>query len=259
MIRIKLSYFDLLTPDPVYVSGIGKIKPIKLKELSEVSYQTYQMYISLLFFDIKQYFDSQDQSSAFVEQRDFYYSLSEEDKTKYTVFDFFITNPSYNLFIQKCLAFFISGDVSFHQKSLSYLVQENETIVGTISRDNWSDVCDLILQRQYRSKSNELEDASKAKNKRALKILNKLKKGAQTAKGNDENRDYEIPNLISALASKSYNLNISNIWEITVFQLYDQFQRQQLNSVYDIQSTSASVWGTKENKFDINQWFKSLN
>lgn len=259
MISIKLSYFDLLSPDPIYISGIGKIKPIRLKEISEITFRTYQMYLSLLFFDINQYFDSQDSSILFLEQRDYYAALDEEEKVRYNVFDFFITNPSYNLFIQKCLAFFISGDVSFDQKSLSYLIQENETVVGTITRDNWSDVCDLILQRQYRPKSNEQEDASRAKNKRALEILNKLKKGTQASKGSGENRDYEIPNLVSALASKSYNLNISDIWEITVFQLYDQFQRQQLNSVYEIQSTTASVWGTKENKFDINQWFKSLN
>ena len=121
-------------------------------------------------------------------------------------------------------------------------------------------MCELILQRQCCSVSHELEDASKAKNKKALQILNKLKDGAKQASYSaKQNQDHEFPNLISALAAKSNNLNIVNIWNITVFQFHDQFKRQQLNAVYDFQSTTASVWGTKENKFDLNQWFKNIN
>ena len=69
----------------------------------------------------------------------------------------------------------------------------------------------------------------------------------------------ELGNIISAVANKSQSLNILNIWDLTVYQLWDCFSRLSNNSIYDIQSMSVAAWGNKDNYFDATAWFKRID
>ena len=44
---------------------------------------------------------------------------------------------------------------------------------------------------------------------------------------------------------------------MTVFQLYDSFNRLQQNKMYDIDSTRVSVWGDEKKTFDFGLWYKN--
>ena len=53
-----------------------------------------------------------------------------------------------------------------------------------------------------------------------------------TAAGEGEAGGCELPNLISALCVQHNSINMCNVWDLTVYQLYDQFLRQSyLNQV----------------------------
>ena len=65
--------------------------------------------------------------------------------------------------------------------------------------------------------------------------------------------------MISSISAHSKTLNILNIWDLTIFQLYDQFARMRNDDLYMMNSTSVSVWGDKENKFDDTIWFSIIN
>lgn len=67
-----------------------------------------------------------------------------------------------------------------------------------------------------------------------------------------------LPNVISSVAAKSLNLNIYNIWDITLFQLYDQFYRLQNNDAHSINSMRVAAWGDKKNTFDYALWHKNM-
>ena len=73
-----------------------------------------------------------------------------------------------------------------------------------------------------------------------------------------EDKKLELANLISALASHSMSLNMSNIWNLTIYQLYDQFERQQIEDSYRSSLRSVSIWGDKDNKFDNTLWFTHI-
>ena len=79
----------------------------------------------------------------------------------------------------------------------------------------------------------------------------------QAKKKNDEKLD--IANIISSLSSHHSTLNIVNIWDITVYQLYDQFCKTQINDSYRLLSSRVAFWGDKENKFDTTMWLSLLN
>lgn len=71
--------------------------------------------------------------------------------------------------------------------------------------------------------------------------------------------EIELPNLISSIAVKSNSLNFINIWNLTVYQLYEQFKKEQTNVYFDIQKMSVAAYGNKENTFKGNEWYKNEN
>lgn len=76
--------------------------------------------------------------------------------------------------------------------------------------------------------------------------MKKLQKGrTEKAKQTAPDKNMELGNIISAVANKSHSLHIMNIWDLTIFQLWDCFSRLSNNSIYDIQSMSVAAWGIK--------------
>ena len=88
--------------------------------------------------------------------------------------------------------------------------------------------------------------------------MKKLQKGREK-RHNKPDKNMELGNIISAISNKSQSLNILNIWELTVFQLWDCFSRLSNNSIYDIQSMSVATWGDKDKQFDATAWFKRID
>ena len=81
----------------------------------------------------------------------------------------------------------------------------------------------------------------------------------EKAKQTAPDKNMELGNIISAVANKSHSLHIMNIWDLTIFQLWDCFSRLSNNSIYDIQSMSVAAWGDKDNHFDPTAWFQTIN
>lgn len=248
---MKYNYFDLLSPEPMKLQNIGSIVSPTLRSISSIGgYDTYQYYLSILLLDLKTYLNMIGKS----EQYDL---ISDQDKLKFNIFDLTPYEQFCSL-LQDILNFFIKEDVRYSQENKYYIVKENEHIVGTITKDNYNSVCDLICQRNC-IKSSQEENLSKVKSKKALEILKKIKRGrAEKEKQSKADKNMELGNIISAVANKSQSLNILNIWDLTIFQIWDCFTRLNNNNIYDIQSMSVAAWGDKDNHFDATAWFKRI-
>lgn len=225
---LKLNYFELLSPDPVYIENVGGILSPKLKDISSIGIKVYQYYLSLLL-------------------------------TEFDVFESLSSNPEMVVLMQNTLNFFIKEDVSFSARDNCFIVQTDGKPIGAITKDNYSTICDIICQRNS-MKSKQPEDLSQVKNKKAAAIMEKLQKGrAEKSKRTTVDRNMELGNIISAVANKSQSLNILNIWDLTVFQVWDCFSRLSNNNIYAIQSMSVAAYGNKDNHFDFNSWFKKIH
>ncbi len=248
---MKLSYFDLLSPAPIYIENIGGIISPRLKDISSIGINTYQYYLTILKMDLKIYFTLTGQAEQFEQ-------LSTEDKLHLNVFDLLTMNRQSIDLLQNVLNFFIEEDVIYSSEQKAFYVQNGNSTVGIITKELYPKVCDLICQRNY-IKSNQEEDLSKVKSKKALEIMKKLKKGrAEKAIRTTPDRNMELGNIISAVANKSQSINIINIWDLTVYEVWDCFSRLSNNNIYDIQSMSVAVWGNKDNFFDATTWFKRI-
>lgn len=224
----------------------------------------YQYYLNWLIMDAKRLF-------VMMQKNDVYDGMTNEERMSINVYDILIDNDETAELMKTSLDFFIKEDVLFSREHRAFevkgnvLVNENDKLVekyatiGVIDRENFPEVVDVICQRNN-IKMQDIGDPSKVKNKKALAILQKIKKGAEKmAKMNKADENMELGNIISAVANKSQSLNITNIWNLTVYQLWDCFSRLTNNAVYDMSCTGVSVWGDKDKKFDYTGWYKKMN
>lgn len=248
---MNLSYFELLSPHPVYIKNVGRIISPTLKDISYIGYDIYQYYLSILAMDLERYLSD-------IDMIEKYNLLTDEEKSKISIYDMLILNKESLKLLLSILNFFIIEDVFYSSDNHSFIIKKNNDVIGNITRDNYSQICDLICQLNcIKSKVNE--DLSKIKSKKALEIMKKLQKGkSEKSKQSILDKNMELGNIISAVANKSQTLNILNIWDLTIFQLYDCFSRLSNNNIYDIQSISVAVWGDKDNHFDATSWFKKI-
>lgn len=254
--KLKLHYFDLISPDPIPIQNIGHLFSPTLRQISEIGINMYNYYLSIVLMTPKMFF-------AMLKQQEQFDSLSDEEKDALNIFDLFISNEDTQELLRKIIDFFIIEDVIFYEPNNCFIVTKDisklqENIVGIINRENYNQICNLICQLNN-IKSEQDEDLSKAKGK-ALEILKKIQKGrTEKQKNNKSDKKMELGNVISAVANKHSSLNIINIWNLTVCQLWDTFARLTNNSIYDIQSMSVAAWGDKENHFDSTAWFKRID
>ena len=76
---MKFSEFDLLSPEPLPVSGIGSVKAVTLRHIAAIGFHSYQLFLSLLLLDTDTYFKADNGSPIFSEQLNYYASLSDSD------------------------------------------------------------------------------------------------------------------------------------------------------------------------------------
>lgn len=225
---MKLSYFELLSPAPVNIPQVGGILSPTLKDIASIGIQTYQYYLTILHTYMQQY-------------------------------DLLTVNIQSALFLQNLLNFFIQETVVYSAQDNCFLVQENTQTIGSITKELFPQICDVIFQRNC-VKTGQEEELSKIKNKKALEIMKKLQKGrAEKSRQAKADQNLELGNILSAVANKSSSLNILNIWDLTVFQLWDCFLRLSNNNIYAIQSMSVAAWGNKDHSFDAAAWFKRID
>ena len=158
---MKLNYFDLLSPDPIYIQNVGGILSPTLRQISSIGIQMYRNYLSFLLMDSK-------------------------------LFEMLISNEDLAGMLETVFNFFIKENVTYSPQSNCFLVSGDSAPSGFITKEIFPQICDLICQRNY-IKSNRREDLSQIKNKKALDIMKKLQKGRKLAvKQSKEDKNMEL-------------------------------------------------------------------
>lgn len=251
---IKLDYFDCISPLPLEFINVGKIKSPRLMDIAEISYYMYSLYIAHLRMTPEEYFDIYHKG----EDVDIDYLIN------LTKFDLIKNDDRFRKIIQSALNFFFENSFEYYPEYGAFLsVKENDNnkeITGAITKDNYVQVVEVILQRVHITPDeNEVDDISKVKNKRGRKIYERMMKARkQLKKTKANNPDLTLANIIASVATRSSNLNWVNIWDITIFHLFDEFERLQINDQYNIASTQVAAWGDKDNKFKFGLWSKNI-
>jgi len=224
----------LLKGSSFFVDEI-EIKPFTIGEIVEIGYEKYLINLNIFILEVN----------------DFILEIPEEYK-EINIFDLLLNSGQKEL-----LEVFLNG-IDFFLKPKQMNVSNNEIIIDNkkINRNNWDDIRQII-KTQNRVKKNEKEEYNPA-NEEARRIIERIK---ALKKENPQKELVTLSSIISGVAYKSNNINILNIWNLTIFQLYDALDRLSLIDNYKFTLSgiyAGTVDGKKINMKDIN-WVKILN
>lgn len=265
----KLSYYQLLSNDPVYI-GIGHIKPPTVSErriLGEHLWWQYIMYCSLT---VDNYYQ------AFLKDKyDDFLSAPLEERKAVTLFDLLKYNEDViSVFVEIFNFYFIENvDFDLNEKvfrifNLKYTDSEtlsDKEIVGFITGETFQDVLDIILQISNVKLEKTAEDElSKVDDPVTLAWLKQreaaMKKRTPKKSTAKQDPKFDIGNIVSIVSAYGENgLNCLNIDNVTIPQLYDQLTRILIDRNYKIQARNVSIWGDENNEFQSDIYIKNIN
>jgi hypothetical protein len=237
---VKLSKFDLISPSSYFLAGVGHIKAVKLSDIDALPQKndTYQMYTSLMLCDAEK----------------LYKVLGVDGDYTASTFDVFTSDSRLTGELLLLLDFFLEESIAYVNTEKKYVTFVGEEAVGVIDGSNFDEVVSVILQRCGIGDDKKKEKPT-FKNKRAKEIWEKTH-ATETPKDFADRENYDLGNVVAHLASRGSGLNILNIWDMTVYNVYDQFMILRKGIAHEVGSTNAAVWGDKDNKFDLDSWFK---
>ena len=278
---MKLEYGEQISPSPIKLT-IGTLVKRTLRDVADISFQTFAYYQALLKLTPQEFYCKWSNE----EDKKFWDNLTAEEKVKLNMFDVIVKNDilinqyleMFNFFFEECVLFCesyfvllnkkykttidVNNRIVDENKILEILGNNENDLSGAINDNNFSEVVSIIGQMCGILEDEESEEP-KFKNEFQKKwyyenYVKAKKKALKESVAKDKvNLNLTLPNLISAVASKHPSLNYLNIWDLTIYQFLDTFNRVQANAIYDINAHQISVWGDEDKKFDFEFWFKN--
>ena len=258
---MKLDYGTLLSPEPIKLS-IGTLKKHTLRDISALSFEKFNLYEALLKMVPENYYTKM----CGEEGKAFWESLSEDKRDHMTMYSLICEDEYVQHIYLELFNFFFDEYVTFKEGFFILFNQEidlekefaPETIRGVINQTTFNRVLVLIQQICCIYEDEESMDEMKFKNNAARKIYEKMLKGRKEKKKNKKvDKNLSLPNIISAVSNSHPTINPISIWDLTVFQLLDSFNRLQVNKMYDIDARRVSVWGDEKKTFDMALWYRN--
>lgn len=235
----RLHELDLLSPEPYPLARAGHVRAPTLRQIASIGYETYNAYLSLLSLRGGQ--------------------LSEACGLPASAgappFVLMTASPELRALLCTAFSFFLTETAVFSEAHGCFLCMEAEQPVGCIDASNYEEVCGCILQRNHVDGARP--SGRQFRNEKAREIYEKLQraKAHPPERERDRQADMSLPNLISALCVQHNSINMCNVWDLTVYQLYDQFLRQSYLNQVNIHAMNYAGWG---GEFDPGDWYKKL-
>lgn len=229
------------------------VKPLTIRRIMEMGFSNYNRYLSILTLDKK----------SVTKDDPIYDGMSLGEIIIKSGNSFLI-----NSFSEAMCAFLGEKveDVLVHE-TLGFVfggmdTNRNPEDCNVVNANNFLDFIQIIkYQNCLTDPSQKYIDKTPMNpaDEKARRILEKIKKGkemveqakasASTKKDGSSNTDFA--DVISAVSTKSNNYNRNNIWDATIYQLYDEYKRLEAISSYDI-NIAAMIQGAKIN--DLKHW-----
>lgn len=247
----KLKYFELISPYPIYINGIGYVKSPKLSDIfSGCGVDEYYLYLYLFTCSPSDYLGEK-----------LYQSMPNEFKNEITQFDLYLSNKNTFNALFNAIKLFVVGNVEWDKKRNVFLINpehisdDNTECDGYISRNNFDEFCDTLLQLLHAPR--EAVPVVKFKSEKQRLRYEKIQAGEKAKlKNSEKNPSLTLPNIISKVCAKHPSINYINVWDLTVYQLYDQFYQLNYLNIMEIHSMNYAAWG---GDFDPESWYKKIS
>lgn len=241
-----LQYEDLLSGDAIYIKDIGHFRSPFLRELkptSGIGIWTYHFYLDLLLWDKDEYI-------RFLKLLGIRKTELLEQNIKLETFDVAtLMSPTCKLLCE-AMAFFLTENLVWEEKMHRFCCVDKVSgkQIGYIDRKNFEEVREIMLQMNY---VKTLPKKVKHSSKRSQTLWEQAQKYLNNSKS-QEDKNATIGNVISKLCAVSNSYNLLNVYDLTVYQLYDQYFQCSYLKVTDLNERIFSQHGGKD--FKMGMW-----
>ena len=263
---MRLDYGMMTSPYPIPLT-IGTIRKPTLGEIADpriCGFETFGIYESFLAMTPENYYTKIAKDAG--EEK--WAALSDEEKASIKMYSVIVQDESLQKIYTQIFQFFFEEPVVYQQGFFIILKGDKfremepsaENVRGLINEELFPQIINILKQICGMHIDEEEEDASqmKFKNEKARKIFERMQKARkiqQEEKGH--NPDFSLPNIISAVCTRHNSINYTNVYQLTVYQLMDTFDRLRNDAFYEISKTSVSFWGDEKKTFKPDAWYKN--
>lgn len=244
-VDLKLS---LLSGEPM-CSSLLVVEPLTIREIKDIGFSKYNKLISLIAANKK--------------------DITNDDPKfdGISLFEFVINSGNEELIgsYLEAIAFFLKRSISdldvnefgliFEGRDFSFDIEKCTKIVN---KDNFEDFVQIIKYQNCLSSPSEKYDKPTPANEKSRRILEKINKGKEIVSKikSKTKSDIDFADIVSAVSTKSNTYNKQNIWDLTIYQLYDEYKRLEAISGYDF-GIMAMLQGAKID--DMKHWSSKID
>ena len=229
----------LLSGMPIELN-FGKLYPLKLQDIVKLGYSKYNYYISLLLIDKSNLQNEEDNLNDITNFEVIYEICNFNEQFKKNYFNML------ELFSKETVrlwnGFFYFGDL------------KEERI---INKDNFDEF--IILLKEINCMINKEDNEFNPANEKAREIAERIKRAREKINKvkSKSGENLSLSDLISAFAFYNKNTDLNSIFEMTIYQFNNQFQRMQLVNNYEI-SIQSLLHGADPKKVEIKSFIAKL-
>ena len=245
-----VSVNSLMRGSPIVVPNICTIRQPTLDDIFNLPDNEYELYLNILSIELRDYVDKlQDLNSLSPVQK----MLSE----KLSLCQLLLTNDHTATILIKALMFYITDNISVDTTGGTLLINNKP-----MTEVDFMQIKNVILQINGLH-MDQPKETLKFANKKAKEIYEKCMAGKQKRERQKSGADIKtlnkmkLDNMVGYVASHSYSYNLINIWQLTIYQLYDQFKRFNLYTQLDTITKRWATWGKED--FDFSVYFDNVN
>lgn len=235
---------NMLSGRPLYTDDL-RVDQIKLTDIVDFGYMKYTSYLSLLTTSKEEL-------------------IKEGESTPLSLFEIVINSRDEVLIesFAKSLCFFLGESTEdfyvVEGYGIAFGIGNNEMPINKIvTADNFPDIVQILkYQNCLTSSSSNYIKANPAANEKTRKVQERLEKTRQalekaksaSSSGADSNIDFF--DIISSVSTKSNTYNKQNVWDLTIYQLYDEYKR--LEAIVGFETSVLAL--TQGAKIDLKHW-----
>lgn len=234
---------------PIEAEGYGYIEPLTLREIIDYGYTKYLKALNIISLRKEDILDN--------------LILDTDGVKKLSVLEvlIYLGDDSIHQELKKSFELFLKKEVIIDNADLCIKVNDDND-VKIINNKNYDNVVDVIKWQNYINNFEQKNSNSSSNDEKVAnfnkKLMERKKKIRELKKkrGEDEENDINLLDIISSVSSKSYSINELNILDLTVCQIYYKFKRLDVIDRYDLNVKSIMA-GAKNVK--LNHWSSSID
>jgi len=218
------------------------IKPLTIGEIEELTESKYFQYVSILAIN-----------------KDSFQVKDEEITLFDLVFAVCVKEEEFRSLFLKSMGYFLREEIKMYANSNGFFFYtENEEICSFITKDNYSDIIEVIKLQNCLTK--KIEEEENPANEKARQILERQKRARALlakAKKQGDGEPLTLADLISILTSNGNGVTAFNVWDMNFYMFNNQFNRMKMLDEYDINIRSLLA-GAKSEDIQLKHWMSKI-